>query len=138
MPINKKLVARDKREGTEYTFWRNVDKRDDGKWIWTGAKNTNHNTVDCQKYEYGNFALYGDWRTNVKACNSIMAHIVILFLIYGRELDTERYEVTPLNGDHLDINPDNLAVRNKETRIVVPSAGFFAADNDNNGLAVAA
>lgn len=119
-------------------FWKNVDKREDGKWIWTGAKNTNHNTVDCEKYEYGNFALYDSYRATAKALKSEMAHIVILFLTYGRELDTSRYEVTPINGDHLDINPTNLAVRDKATREVVPASRFFAAVNDNHGMQVAA
>lgn len=138
MPVNKRLQALDKKQGIARTFWKNVDRRDDGRWIWTGAKNTNHNTVDCQKYEYGTFALYGDYRTNVKACKSEMAHIIMLFLTYGQELDTANYETTPLNGDHLDINPANLAVRNKTTREVVPASKFFAAANDNQKMMVAA
>ncbi len=138
MPINKRLQALDKKQGVARTFWKNVEQRADGRWMWTGAKNTNHNTVDCQKYEYGNFKLYADYRTDAKACNSEMAHHVILFLTFGQELDTTKYEVTPINGDHLDINPDNLAVRNRSTREVTAAAMFFAAANDNHEMKVAA
>lgn len=138
MAISKRMQALDKKQGEPRVFWKNVEQRADGKWIWTGAKNTNHNTVDCEKYEYGNFALYADYRAKDKAIKSEMAHHVILFLTYGREIDTTTHEVTPLNDDHLDINPGNLAVRNKQTRIVVPSAQFFAAMNDNSEMRAAA
>lgn len=47
----------DQRSGHKGTFWKNVFKRSDGKWMWTGSTNTNHNTVDCEKYHYGEFEL---------------------------------------------------------------------------------
>lgn len=137
--FSKKASSMDQRRGIPRVFWRNVDKRDDGKWVWTGSKNTNHNTVDCQKYEYGEFVLEASLHKPFGLlCRSHMAHIICLFLTFGRELDTLAYEVTPANGDHLDINPDNLLVRNKRTREVLPSSVFFATnDNTPHGGAAA-
>lgn len=125
----------DKRSGHEDTFWKNVRKQADGKWIWFGHTNNNHNTVDCESYDYGEFELCTRETANdarpKKAHASKMAHRVVLFLTYGRPVP-ESCDVFPFNGDHLDINPSNLGVRNKKTRMEVSSAEFFAVANDNS------
>ena len=59
----------DKREGHAETFWKNVDKREDGKWIWTGYINKNHNGVDCEQYEYGVFKLSSKETSNFSKAN---------------------------------------------------------------------
>lgn len=133
----------DRRSGHAGTFWKNVDKRPDGKWIWVGRTNTNHNTVDCQKYHYGEFELVSRETSNlskpVKIHTSKMAHRIILHLTYGRPVPSQ-YEVFPSNGDHLDINPDNLCVRHVRTREEMAASKFFDVANDNTegGLRVAA
>lgn len=124
----------DKRSGHEGTFWRNVDKRPDGKWLWTGATNNNHNTVDCQSYDYGVYELVSRETSNLakptKIHDSKMAHRVVLFLTYGRPVP-KQYDVFPVNGDHLDINPDNLWLRHTKDRAEISSAKFFDVANDN-------
>lgn len=140
MALTQKQI--DMRSGHEGTFWKNVSKNPDGKWIWTGHKNNNHNTVDCQSYDYGEFELCtretANDRTPKKAHDSKMAHRIGLFLIYGRPVP-KQYDVFPFNGDHLDINPENLGIREKKTGAEVPAAKFFEVANDNDsGMRVAA
>lgn len=132
----------DQRSGNDGTFWKNVVKCSDGKWIWTGKTNTNHNNVDCQKYEYGEFELCtresATYAKPKKAHASKLAHRVVLFLTYGRPV-ASAYDVFPYNGDHLDINPTNLGVRDRKTRQEWAAAQFFAvANNNDGGMAVAA
>lgn len=132
----------DRRSGHAATFWKNVLKQPDGKWMWLGHTNTNHNTVDCRKYEYGEYELVTRETSNLsrpqKAHASKLAHRIILFLVYGREL-SRQYEVFPLFGDYLDINPDHLGVRDVKTRREMPAPEFFEIANDNRSeLAVAA
>lgn len=117
--------------GTEDDFWSRVDKRDDAQWLWTGRTNTNHNTVDCQRYEYGHFDLDGH--------HSKMAHRIMIYLTYGREL-TRDYEVFAYDDNRLNIHPDNLGIRNVATRAEQRASDFFAAANDNrdSGMKVAA
>lgn len=133
----------DKRSGHEGTFWKNVRKQEDGKWVWTGHTNNNHNTVDCESYDYGVFELCSRETANnykpKKIHASDMAHRVVLFLTYGRPVpDPKRFFVFPINGDHLDINPENLGVRDVKTGAKVTSAEFFKVANDNHEFAVAA
>ena len=136
MALTQKQI--DMRSGHAGTFWKNVHKREDGKWLWTGHKNTNHNTVDCKKYEYGEYELCSRETSNfskpTKIHQSKMAHRIILFLTYGRPVPSS-YEVFPSNGDHLDINPENLWIREKKTGAEVPASEFFAVANDNNSIA---
>lgn len=131
----------DQRSGRAETFWRNVRMRDDGAWEWAGYKNNNHNTVDCESYDYGEFELTTDETSNLsrptRRIRSKMAHHVSVFLTYGTEVP-RGYEVFPRNGDHLDINPQNLWVRSKASREEWPAAIFCAAnDNAKNQRAVA-
>ena len=132
MPLTQKQI--DMRSGHDGTFWKNVSKQPDGKWIWTGYKNTNHNTVDCEKYHYGEFELCTRETSNLakptRAHKSKMAHRIILFLTYGRPIPST-HDVFPFNGDHLDINPDNLGVRDKKTGAEVTADKFFEVANDN-------
>lgn len=137
----------DQSSGTARTFWRNVKKQDDGVWLWISpSKNSNHNTVDCKKYDYGVFTLVTDeTQFNAKPTKRIksdMAHHVAIFLTYGIELSTDRktgFDVFPANGNHLDVNPDNLMVRDLQTRAEMPAAMFCAAnDNQPNPPAAAA
>lgn len=128
----------DQRSGTARTFWRNVVKQPDDVWLWTGSKNNNHNTVDCDSYDYGVFELVtDDTQYDAKPKPRIktkMAHHVSVYLTYGVELSTDRksgFDVFPANGNHLDVNPDNLWVRSIKTRQELPAAVFCAA-NDNS------
>lgn len=127
----------DKRSGHEDTFWKNVRKQDDGKWVWTGHTNNNHNTKpEDENYFYGEFELCTRETANnarpTRAHKSTMAHRVVLFLTYGRPVPSPRqFYVYPLNGDRLDINPDNLWIRDVKTGKKVSSAEFFAVANDN-------
>lgn len=126
----------DKRSGHEDTFWKNVRKQPDGKWMWTGLTNNNHNTVDCDSYDYGVFELCSRETANehkpTKIHESTMAHRISLFLTYRRPVpDPKRYYVFPLNGDHLDINPENLGIRNIKTGVKLTAAQFFDVANDN-------
>lgn len=127
----------DQRSGHDGTFWRNVQKRSDGKWMWTGYTNNNHNTVDCASYDYGEFQLVSRETANDAKPEQIhksrMAHHIVLFLTFCVELDAKRYEVSSIDGDRLNINPENLIVRDKKTRREWPAAVFFAA-NDNGPL----
>lgn len=140
MPLTQKQI--DMRSGHDGTFWKNVTKQADGKWIWTGQKNNNHNTVDCESYDYGVFDLCSRETSNFAKPTSIhhskMAHRVSLFLTYGRPVP-KQYEVFPVNGDHLDVNPDNLGVRDTKTRATMSAAAFFDVANDNgDGMRAAA
>lgn len=132
MPLSQKEI--DQRSGHAATFWKNVWRRSDGKWIWQGRTNTNHNTVDCEKYEYGEYELCSKETSNlakpVRTHKSKMAHRIVLFLTYGREVPSS-YDVFPANGDHLDINPNNLWLRDRKTRHEVAADVFFRAANDN-------
>lgn len=132
----------DMRSGHSGTFWKNVIKYPDGKWEWVGRKNTNHNTVDCQKYEYGEYELVSRETSNFSKPKVIhkskLAHRIVLFLTYGRPVPSD-YEVFHYDNDHLNINPANLGVRHVKTRIEMTAAKFFEVANDNDGgLAVAA
>lgn len=132
----------DKRSGHAGTFWKNVVKHANGKWEWTGRTTTNHNTVDCQKYHYGEFELCtreSALRSKpIKAHTSKLAHRIILFLTYGRPVPAD-CEVFHYDNDHLNINPNNLGVRDTNTRVEMTAAKFFEVANDNDGgLAVAA
>lgn len=118
--VTKKQVRGKK--GTKAEFWRYVDKRSDTEWIWTGRVNNNHNTVDTANYDYGVFSLEG--------CDSELAHRIMVYLTYGREL-TRAYEVFHFDGNHLNIHPNNLGVRNVKTRHEQSAAEFFAVANDN-------
>ncbi|MBB6299924.1 hypothetical protein [Rhizobium leucaenae] len=135
MPLTQKQI--DMRSGHDGTFWRNVSKQPDGKWIWTGQKNTNHNTVDCEKYFYGEFELVSKETSNfakpTRVHASKMAHRISLFLTYHRPVPAA-YDVFPFNGDHLDINPENLWIREKKTGAEVSAEKFFEVANDNDGL----
>lgn len=118
--MKAKLAASDKRTGNARTFWRNVNKSsgDEGPWIWTGETNTNHNTVDCDKYVYGQFDLAG--------CKSKMAHRISLFLTYGREVPST-HDVFPMVGaDHLNVNPMHLGVREKVSRLISSATEYFS------------
>lgn len=138
MAIKKRTVAK---AGIERDFWRLVDQTggDDAPWWWLGATNNNHNTVDCASYDYGVFKLEDRYEYPQKKIHSSeFAHRIILFLTYGREL-SRQYEVFPLFGDYLDINPRHLGVRDVKTRREVPAPVFFDVANDNDGnMAVAA
>lgn len=129
----------DKRSGHHGTFWKNVDQQGQ-TWLWTGYKNTNHNTVDCDKYEYGEYELVSRETSNLakptRVHKSKMAHRIVLFLTYGRPVPSD-YDVFPVNGNHLDINPDNLSLRDRKTRQEITAASFFDVANDN-GLRKAA
>lgn len=59
-----------------------------------------------------------------------MAHRIILFLTYGRPVPSS-HDVFPFNGDHLDINPENLGIRERRTRKEFTAAQFFEVANDN-------
>jgi len=127
----------DMRSGHEGTFWKNVVKHDNGRWEWIGFTNNNHNTVDCDSYDYGVFELCSRETANdhkpKKIHASSMAHRVVLFLTYGRPVPSpNRFYVFPYNGDHLDINPANLGVRDIKTGTKVTAAEFFEVANDNN------
>lgn len=140
MALTQKQI--DMRSGHAGTFWKNIRKQEDGKWVWVGRTNTNHNTVDCEKYHYGEYELVSRETSNfakpTKVHASKMAHRIILFLTYGRPVPSA-YDVFPFNGDHLDINPDNLGIREKKTGVEVSAAKFFEVANDNDsGMRVAA
>jgi hypothetical protein len=127
----------DKRSGHEATFWRNVDKREDGRWMWNGQTNNNHNTVDCESYDYGVYELVSRETANLskpkKIHKSNMAHRISVYLTYGVEIPSDRktgFDVFPINGEHLDINPSNLGVRSIATGQEWTAAVFCAA-NDN-------
>lgn len=119
-PKKKKQVRGKK--GTKAEFWRYVDKRSDTEWIWTGRVNNNHNTVDTANYDYGVFALDG--------CDSQLAHRIMIYLTYGREL-TRSYDVFVYDGNRLNIHPGNLGIRNVATRVEYCASDFFAPANDN-------
>lgn len=123
----------DRRSGNAKTFWSNVDAGADGKWCWTGVVNNNHNTVDCESYDYGEFELTTDESSNLakpkRRIKTKMAHRVAVYLSYGVEVPAG-FDVFPKNGDHLDLNPLNLWVRSKTGRQEW-SAAEFCASNDN-------
>lgn len=130
----------DRRSGNAKTFWRNVAKQPDGRHLWTGAINNNHNTVDCESYDYGEFELTTEESSNLakpkRRIKSKMVHRVCVFLTYGVEVPPG-FDVFPKNGDHLDVNPDNLWVREKRGRQEWPASEFCAA-NDNEHAKVRA
>ena len=133
----------DTRRGVERIFWRNVDKLTDGTWLWTGSKNTNHNGVDCEKYEYGEFILEDRLEyPQSPVIATKMAHRISVYLTYGVEVPSDKktgYEVFPFNGNHLDVNPENLGIRSLVTREEWPAAVFCAAsDNGENSERLAA
>lgn len=118
----------DKRSGHDGTFWKNVVKHDDKRWEWTGYQNTNHNTVDCQKYHYGEFELCTRQTANTskpkRLIKTKMAHRIAVYLFYGFEVSSD-YDVFPINGDHLDINPNNLMLRHKKSRKEISPSDFI-------------
>jgi len=142
MPLSQREI--DKRSGHEGTFWRNVEKQDDGRWMWMGQKNNNHNTVDCESYDYGVYELVSRetaYHAKPKKIHkSNMAHRISVFLTYGVEVPSDRksgFDVFPLNGEHLDINPSNLGVRSITTGQEWTAAAFCVA-KDNNWIEVRA
>lgn len=123
--MSKYLTQRelDTREGHEVIFFKNVDKRSDTEWIWTGYTNNNHNDKksdpNSKTYEYPEFSLcsYEDrFLSKPKLIHkSRMGHRIILFLTFGEPVP-EDYEVFPLgDGNHLNISPKNLGVRHKKS-----------------------
>lgn len=123
----------DKREGTEKTFWKNIQKLPSihGEcWIWTGNKNNNHNTVDCEGYDYGEFILTDDrWRP-IKGMTR-MAHRLSLYFTFGRAVPDGLYVFPGVCGNYLCLNPDHLWIRDPGNTVRMPAAEFFAANNDN-------
>lgn len=108
-------------KGSETQFWRHIDKRSDTEWIWTGRTNNNHNTVDTESYDYGVFALGGH--------DTELVHRIMVEKVSGRKL-SRTFDVFHFDGNHLNIHPDNLGVRNVHTRQEYP-ASMYAAVNDN-------
>jgi hypothetical protein len=122
--MKRRLQNFDKKNGGPREFWRNVDKSagENGPWLWVGDTNNNHNTVDCDSYDYGQFNLEGH--------RSKMAHRISLFLTFGCEVPST-HDVFPLIGkNHLDVNPYHLGVRDRKTGTEMSAAEYFAA-NDN-------
>jgi hypothetical protein len=122
--MKRRLQNFDKKNGGPREFWHNVDKSagESGPWLWTGDTNNNHNTVDCDSYDYGQFNLDGH--------RSKMAHRIVLFLTFGVEVPSS-HDVFPMVGNnHLNINPNHLGVREKRTGLEMSAAEYFAA-NDN-------
>ncbi len=131
MKLSQKQI--DQRSGHSDIFWRNVDKQSDNQWIWTGNTNTNHDPrTGVQYYYYGEFELVTrETAYNAKPTKQIttkLAHRIALYLKYGREVPAN-YDVFPLNNNHLDINPANLALRERRSRVEITSERFF---NENN------
>lgn len=126
----------DQRSGHSGTFWKNVIRWPNGRWEWVGQTNNNHNTVDCESYNYGVFDLVSRETSNFAKPASIhkskLAHRIILFLTYGRPVP-DGCDVFHYDNDHLNINPDNLGVRNKATGVEMSAAKFFEVANDNVG-----
>lgn len=86
-----------------------VDRQKDGCHIWTGRRNSNHNTTDGDKYWYGQF--------NLEGCRSDMVHRQVFFLQTGEELPEDTHvshtcESLDSDGNRLRlcVNPDHLLV----------------------------
>lgn len=125
------------RKGTRRDWHRYAVRQANGRTMWTGATTTNHNTVDCEKYVYGEFELLTDVRSNIVKPEPLiqtkLVHRQAIFFGFGVELD-RRYEVFAVNGDRLDITLSNLGIRDTETREEFGCHAFFAA-NDNEAVA---
>jgi len=126
-------MAKALKKGTRRDFYRYVTRTQDGRQIWTGNTTTNHNTVDCEKYVYGDFELLEDIRSNLvkpkKLIHTTLVHRIMIFIHLGVELE-RRYKVYSINGDRLDISLSNLGVRDTRTGEEKGCHEFFAA-NDN-------
>ena len=126
-------MAKALKKGTRRDFYRYVTRTPDGRQIWTGNTTTNHNTVDCEKYVYGDFELLEDIRSNLvkakKLVHTTLVHRIMIFINFGVELD-RRYEVYAINGNRLDISLSNLGIRDTKTGNEMGCHEFFAA-NDN-------
>lgn len=130
----------DMREGTEKTFWKNVQKLPSTHgecWIWTGNKNNNHNTVECEGYDYGEFTLTDHaWRP-IKGITR-MAHRLALYLTFGRQVPDDLYVFPEVCGNRLCMNPAHLWVRNQKNTFRMAAAAFFAGGDDAIEMARAA
>lgn len=93
------------KSGNENDFWANINKGE--HWIWEGQTNNNHNTVDCESYDYGVFQLEG--------CLTQLVHRIIYYIKTGSELERE-VEVTTLCGNHLCVNPEHLGLVDSRIR----------------------
>lgn len=120
--------------GTKRDFYGLIDRKPDGRMLWRGATTTNHNTVDCEKYEYGDFELVTDVRSNIvkptRLVHTKLVHRIMVYLTFGIELD-RRYDVFALNGNRLDITPSNLGIRDTKSRQEWQAHEFFAANSNN-------
>lgn len=122
----------DKREVTEEKFWRNIQKLPSihGEcWIWTGKQNNNHNTAECEGYDYGEFVLTDkNWKKIAGVTR--MAHRLSVQFTYGKVLPKDLYVFPGTCRNYLCINPEHLWIRNQKNTFRMPVAEFYAAGDE--------
>ncbi len=83
-------------------FWNLVDKTEEC-WNWTGPTSTNHNTMECKKYEYGVFSVNGN-------PYSKLAHRCAVSIVFGTDLPDD-WDVVPICDNRLCVNTEHLGIK---------------------------
>lgn len=117
-------------EGSEQAFWLLVEKTEHGCWSWRGRTNSNHNTTDGKKYNYGTWRLSDGSETG--------AHRAAVYYLAGKRVPDD-LDLTSLCGDELCVNPAHRGVVHKTERSerkgkAVPAIAHFSIANDTGKM----